>query len=62
VRALIEHRRVVLPLVAAVLCLAIAEFTSPIVAWLLVIAAFGFVMDAVTMMWPQGDKLSKYRQ
>jgi hypothetical protein len=56
------RRRVVLPLIAAVLSLVIAEFVGPIAAWLLLIAAFGFILDAVTMMWPQGDNLTKYRQ
>jgi hypothetical protein len=54
--------RVVLPLIAAVLSLGIAEFVGPILAWILLIAAFGFILDAVTMMWPQGDNLTKYRQ
>jgi hypothetical protein len=54
--------RVVLPLIAAVLSLVIAEFVGPIAAWLLLIAAFGLILDAVTMMWPQGDNLTKYRQ
>jgi hypothetical protein len=62
VQTLIAHRRVVLPLVAAVVCLGLAAFASPVVTWLLVIATFGFVFDAVTMMWPKGDNLTKYRQ
>jgi hypothetical protein len=62
VRTLIARRRVVLPLVAAVLCLAIVNLVGPILAWVLLIASFGFILDAVTMMWPQGDNLTKYRQ
>jgi len=62
VHALYEHRRVVAPLVAAVVCLVVAELAGPIVAWILLIATFGFILDAVTMAWPKGDNLTKYRQ
>jgi hypothetical protein len=62
VRTLIARRRVVLPLVAAVLCLGLTDMVGPIGAWLLLIASFGFILDAVTMMWPRGDNLTKYRQ
>ena len=61
-RTLIAHRRVILPLVAAVLCLAATDMVGPILAWLLLIASFGFILDAITMMWPHGDNLTKYRQ
>lgn len=62
VRALYEHRRVVAPLVAAVACLIVADFSGPIVAWITLIATFGFILDAVTIAWPKGDNLTKYRQ
>jgi uncharacterized membrane protein HdeD (DUF308 family) len=62
VQTLYAHRRVVLPLAAAVVCLGIAQVASPIVTWVLLIATFGFILDAVTMMWPHGDNLTKYRQ
>jgi hypothetical protein len=62
VRTLLAHRRVILPLVAAVLCLALTGTLGPVADWLLLIASFGFVLDAVTMMWPRGDNLTKYRQ
>ena len=54
--------RVVLPLVAAVLCLLLAQYVGPVLAWILLIATFGFILDAVTIAWPKGDNLTKYRQ
>jgi hypothetical protein len=62
VRTLIAHRRVLAPLAAAVICLALVDVVGPIAAWLLLIASFGFILDAITMMWPHGDNLTKYRQ
>ena len=37
-----------LPLAGACVCFLAASFVSPIVAWLLIVAAFGFVLDAGT--------------
>jgi hypothetical protein len=54
--------RVIVPLVAAVLCLVVAEVSGPIVTWITLIASFGFILDAVTIAWPKGDNLTKYRQ
>jgi hypothetical protein len=54
--------RVVLPLVAAVLCLLFAQYVGPVLAWILLIATFGFILDAVTIAWPKGDNLTKYHQ
>jgi hypothetical protein len=54
--------RVALPLVAAVLCLGFAQIVGPVVAWVLLIATFGFILDAVTIAWPKGDNLTKYHQ
>jgi len=62
VAALGRTKRVLLSFVAAGLCLAVGAWTGPIATWLLIIAAFGFILDGVTMMWPQGDNLTKYRQ
>ena len=38
-----------LPLAATVVCLFAAGFVPPILAYVLVVAAFGFAMDAGTM-------------
>jgi hypothetical protein len=48
--------------VAAVVCLGVAQVASPIVTWVLLIATFGFILDAITIAWPKGDNLTKYRQ
>lgn len=61
-RTLIAHRRVILPFAAAVVCLAAVDLVGPVAAWLLLITAFGLILDGITMMWPRGDNLTKYRQ
>jgi hypothetical protein len=48
VRGLIASRRYSLPMAAAVVCCIVASFMSPILQWLFVVAAFGFVLDAAT--------------
>jgi hypothetical protein len=48
VRGLLESKRYWIPLAAAVVCFYAASMASPIVAWLLIVAAFGFVFDAAT--------------
>jgi hypothetical protein len=54
--------RVIVPLLAAVLCLVVADVAGPIVTWIMLIACFGFILDAITIAWPKGDNLTKYRQ
>jgi hypothetical protein len=48
VRGFIASHRYALPMVAAVVCCVAASYVSPILQWLLVVAAFGFVLDAAT--------------
>ena len=49
-RVLRETRRYWLPLAAAVLCLLAASFgPPPLVAYLLIMLAFGFCFDAATL-------------
>ena len=48
VRGFIASRRYSLPMAAAVVCCIVASFMSPILQWLFVVAAFGFVLDAAT--------------
>lgn len=60
--ALLATRRRWLPVLAAAVCLLAAGWVGPIGTWLLTIAAFGFVLDAVTISWPAGDNLTKHKQ
>jgi hypothetical protein len=32
--------------------LAFAQMVGPIGAWILLIASFGFILDAITIAWP----------
>jgi hypothetical protein len=40
-----------LPLVAGFACLIAALFVATVVAWLLIILAFGLMLDGATAMW-----------
>jgi hypothetical protein len=61
-RVLVQRRRVVLPLVGAVVCIVLSYLVAPVVTWILLCVAFALLFDGITMMWPQGDNLTKYRQ
>lgn len=64
-RALAGTARYWLPLSAALLCLIAALFVGPAVAWLLLILAFGLVLDGATAMWERAGStgnLTTYRQ
>jgi hypothetical protein len=62
VRAVWKSKRLWLPFAAAALCLMAASWTGPVLAWVLVMASFGFCLDGVTLMWSKGGGLSDYRQ
>jgi hypothetical protein len=62
VRALLDTKRMWLPFVAAAICLLGSGMVGPVLAWVLIMASFGFVLDGATIMYPKGDKLTKYRQ
>ncbi len=47
-RGFIASHRYSLPLAAAAICCYAASIAAPILAWLFVVAAFGFVLDAAT--------------
>ncbi len=47
-RGFIASRRYSLPLAAAAICCVVASMVSPILQWLFVVIAFGFVLDAAT--------------
>jgi hypothetical protein len=51
VRAAVGTARYWLPLVAGFVCLIAALFVAAIVAWLLIIIAFGLLLDGATAMW-----------
>jgi hypothetical protein len=54
-----------LPLVAAAICLIVGSMASPIVGFVLVIAAFGFVLDFSTKLFENAGKtggLGDHRQ
>ena len=64
-RAVLDTARYWVPLVAGLLCLVASQFLSPVVAWILIIAAFGLVLDGVTAMWERAGgtgNLWTYRQ
>jgi hypothetical protein len=48
VRELLDAKRYWLPMAAACLCLIGASVLAPIFAWVLLIAAFGFILDGAT--------------
>lgn len=54
-----------LPLAAAAICLIVASMVSPIVGFVLIIAAFGFVIDVSTKLFENTGKtggLGDHRQ
>ena len=64
-RGLIARRRYSLPMAAAVVSCVLATVMPPIVQWLLVIAAFGFVLDAATAWFERAGGtggLHEYKQ
>jgi hypothetical protein len=53
------------PLVAGFMCLVATSFVGPIVAWLLIIAAFGLILDGATAMFERAGStggLTSHRQ
>jgi cytochrome c biogenesis protein CcdA len=53
------------PLLAAVVCLAATAFAGVILDWLLMMLAFGLILDGVTAWWERAGgtgNLTTYRQ
>jgi hypothetical protein len=53
------------PIVAGFLCLVVALFVGVILAWLLLILAFGLILDGATAMWQHAGSagnLTTHRQ
>ena len=44
----LETKRYWIPLVGALVCLIVALWTSPLVGWVLLITAFGLMLDGTT--------------
>jgi hypothetical protein len=64
-RAVTGTARYWLPLLAGLLCLIATLFVGPILVWLLLILAFGFILDGLTAMWERAGStgnLRTYRQ
>jgi hypothetical protein len=61
-RAFWRHRRVLIPAVLAVLCLIVSGYVSPILAWALVMAAFGLLLDAGLALMPTNGGLGSHQQ
>jgi hypothetical protein len=63
--AVLGTARYWVPLVAGLLCLVVATFVGAILAWLLIIASFGLILDGATAMWEKAGgtgNLTTYRQ
>jgi hypothetical protein len=55
-RALRGTVRYWLPLVAGLLCLVVGLFVGSIVAWLLLFAAMGLILDGLTATWERARR------
>jgi hypothetical protein len=64
-RAVLGTARYWVPLAAGMVCLVAATFAGAVVAWLLMMAAFGLILDGATAMWEKAGgtgNLTTYRQ
>jgi hypothetical protein len=64
-RAVLGTARYWVPLAAGLVCLVVATFSGAVVAWLLIIASFGLILDGATAMWEKAGgtgNLTTYRQ
>ena len=62
VRSLNANKRVWLPFAVAALCLVAATWAGPILTWILLIAAIGFILDGATLLWSRSGGLTQHRQ
>ena len=63
--AVLGTARYWLPLVAGFVCVVVSLFVGPIASWLLLLAAFGLLLDGGTAMWERAGgtgNLTTYRQ
>jgi hypothetical protein len=64
-RAVLGTARYWGPLLAGLLCLIAVLFVGAILGWLLIIAAFGLILDGATAMWEKAGgtgNMTTYRQ
>jgi hypothetical protein len=61
-RSLAASKRIWLPFAAAALCLVAASWSGAILTWVLLIAAIGFVLDGVTLLWSRSGSLRDHSQ
>jgi len=64
-RAVAGTARYWAPLVGGLLCLVAVLFVGAILGWLLIITAFGLILDGATAMWERAGgtgNLTTYRQ
>jgi hypothetical protein len=55
--------RVWLPFVAAALLMAATAFAGPVLTWVLMLLAIGFILDGATLLWSRsGTSLGQHRQ
>jgi hypothetical protein len=50
------------PIVAGFICLIVGLWVTPIIAWVLLIAAFGLILDGATALFAQAGDLTQHRQ
>jgi hypothetical protein len=64
-RTVIATARFSVPLCAGAVCLIATLFVGDILVWLLIIVAFGLILDGATAMWERAGgtgNLTTYRQ
>jgi hypothetical protein len=65
VRVIVGTTRYWLPLVAGCVCLVVAAMVPPIIAFVLIVAAFGLLLDGSTAMFERAGRtggLSDHKQ
>jgi hypothetical protein len=50
------------PIAAGFICLIAALWVSPVIGWVLIIVAFGLILDGATALFAQAGDLTQYRQ
>lgn len=55
-------RRVWIPFLLAAICLVATEWAGSILTWVLLLSAFGLVLDGATSWWARSGGLTQHRQ
>ena len=64
-RGVVDRARYWVPLVGGLLCLIAVLFVGAILGWILIITAFGLILDGATAMWEKAGStgnLTTYKQ